>query len=98
MTSNSTYLPSSISLQQTAHEYQTLIRDGHITSEDLVTSFLDQIDRHNHEGLKVNAILSVCPRDIAISQARTLDEERRQGKIRSDLHGIPIIIKVGRVT
>jgi amidase len=83
-----------VSVLRTAHELQKLIQTGQISSEELVLSFLDQIDKHNDAGLKLKAILSVCPRDIAISHARRLDDERRQGKVRSDLHGIPIILKV----
>lgn len=70
------------------------MQDGHLCSEDLVNYFLDQIERHNKHGLRLNAIMSVCPREVAISQAKALDEERRQGKARGELHGIPIIIKV----
>lgn len=84
-----------LSLEYSAHEYQVLMQDGHLSSKDLVNYFLDQIERHNNLGLKLKAILSVCPRDLAISQAKVLDEERRQGKVRSDLHGIPIVVKVG---
>lgn len=84
----------SLSLQCSAYEYQVLMQDGHLCSEDLVNCFLDQIERHNNHGLKLNAILSVCPREVAVSQAKALDEERRLGKVRGELHGIPIIIKV----
>lgn len=81
------------SLQLPAHEYQALMCAGQLTSEALVLSFLDQIERHNVTGLKLHAVLSVCPRNMAVAQARRLDEERTQGKIRSGLHGIPIILK-----
>lgn len=81
------------SLQHSAHEYRTLIRTGKLTSEALVNSLLDQISRHNHSGMKLNAVLSVCPRNLAVAQAKKLDEERRRGDIRSDLHGIPIVLK-----
>jgi hypothetical protein len=84
-----------LSLQLSAHEYQALMQQGHLRSEDLVNYFLDQIDRHNINGLKLNAVLSVCPREVAISQAKLLDEERGQGRLRGALHGIPIIVKVG---
>lgn len=83
-----------LSLQRPAHEYQQLMESGQLSSENLVNAFINQIDRHNHDGLKLNAILSVCPRDVAASQARRLDEERKRGETRSDLHGVPIIIKV----
>lgn len=97
MSSRSEDVPTareSLSLQCSAHEYQVLMQDGRLSSEDLVNCFLDQIERHNKRGLKLNAILSVCPREVAISQAKALDVERRQGKTRGELHGIPIIVKV----
>lgn len=83
-----------ISLRCSGNAYQDDMNSGRLTSEAPVESFLHQIEKHNHDGLKLNAITSVCPRDIAIKHARRLDEERRQEKIRSKLHGIPIIIKV----
>ncbi|KAK7747238.1 hypothetical protein SLS53_001491 [Cytospora paraplurivora] len=86
------------SLQHSAHEYQRLLSTGQLSSVALVNSFLDQIARHNHSGLKLNAVLSVCPRDTAIAQAQRLDQERGQGRVRSSLHGIPIIIKDAIVT
>lgn len=73
------------------------MRAGQLTSEALVNIFLDQIGRHNHSGMKLNAVLSVCPRNLAVEQAKRLDEERRLGNIRSDLHGIPIILKASTV-
>lgn len=82
------------SLQLPAHAYQTLLENKQLTSEDLVTLFLDQIGRHNTNGLELKAISSVCPRKIAMRHARALDKERQEGRIRSNLHGIPMIIKV----
>lgn len=90
--------PSALSLQQPAHEYARLVETGQLTSQQVVAAFLDQIDRHNHHGLHVNALLSVCPRQLAISQARRLDDERRRGKVRSPLHGMPIVLKDAIVT
>lgn len=72
------------------------MRDGQLSCEDLVSSFLDQISRHNHDGLALRAITSVCPEDVALSRARRLDDERRRGEVRSELHGIPIVIKVSK--
>ncbi|PSR82679.1 amidase-like protein [Coniella lustricola] len=87
-----------VNLQHPAHVYQQLMRDGHLSSQDLVSAFLDQIDRHNGQGLGLRAVLSVCPKETALAQARQLDEERRRGETRSELHGIPIIIKDAIVT
>lgn len=85
-------------LQCSALEYQAMMQDDRLFSGELVKCSLDQIERHNNPGLKLNAILSVCPRGVAISQAKALDKKRRQGRSRRDLHGDPIIFKIGEKT
>ncbi len=74
-------------------ELQALLATGKVTSVDIVEASLDQIDKHNAKGLKLNAIISTTPRELALSIAKDLDVERSQGKIRGPLHGIPITIK-----
>ncbi|KAL1868268.1 hypothetical protein Daus18300_005992 [Diaporthe australafricana] len=80
-------------LTVTSTELQELLSYGSITSVDLVDLYLDQIERENHNGLKMNAMISVTPRSIIQRTAQNLDREREQGVIRSPLHGIPIIVK-----
>ncbi|KAK3389139.1 amidase [Podospora didyma] len=58
------------------------------TSVDLVNAYLRRIAEANPI---VNAVTEVNP--DALSIAAALDAERAQGKIRSDLHGVPILIK-----
>lgn len=82
------------SLQCPAYAFQEMMQDGRLNSESLVDAFLNQICRHNHDGMRLRAITSVCPRNIALARARKLDDERRHGQIRSNLHGIPVVIKV----
>jgi amidase len=53
----------------------------------------EQIEEHNHNGLRLNAAISLAPVEQLRSHAITLDEERAQGKVRGPLHGIPILIK-----
>jgi len=79
-----------------AHELQVQLEAGELTSVDLVKLFLSQIRKHNHEGLRLNAVLSVCPEESAVAQAARLDQERRDGRLRSKLHGIPVIVKVSK--
>ena len=62
---------------------------GRATSVDLVTACLARVDVYNP---KVNAFITVL-REQAIAQAKTLDAERRAGRIRGPLHGIPIALK-----
>jgi Asp-tRNA(Asn)/Glu-tRNA(Gln) amidotransferase A subunit family amidase len=48
-----------------------------------------------YQGLEhLNAIISTCPPEIAFSLAKQLDDERKQERLRSKLHGVPIVLKV----
>lgn len=81
-------------LTVTSTELRKLLSDRSVTSVDLVNAYLDQIQDQNHNGLKLNAMISVGPRELLQQTAQKLDRERKQGKIRSPLHGIPITVKV----
>lgn len=85
-------------LFKTAHELSALLSAGQTTTVDLVTAFLDQIERHNHNGKKLNALVAVAPREDVLSRAAQLDRERAARKVRSVLHGIPIVLKVRAAT
>jgi hypothetical protein len=82
-------------LTVTVHELQKLLSAGSVTSVELVDLYLGQIQKHNHDGLKIHAIIETADRDLLVERAQQLDEERQQGKIPSPVHGIPIIVKVG---
>lgn len=69
------------------------MQKGEITSEALVVRCLSQIDSHNHQGMKLNAVLNTASAEIVRNQAIALDQERARGKVRSPMHGIPIIVK-----
>jgi amidase len=64
---------------------------GRITSEKLVANYLKRIDQIDRNGPKVNAVLAINP--DALAQARVLDGERKRGKARGPLHGVPILVK-----
>lgn len=59
-----------------------------INSEDLVNLFLERINVYNDE---YKALITI--NDNALQTAKELDLERKNGSIRSLLHGIPIIVK-----
>lgn len=80
-------------LTTTALELQSQLRSGSLTSVEIVEVYLAQIEKHNHTGPKLNAIINVVPRDNLLARAKELDEERKEGKIRGPLHGLPIIVK-----
>lgn len=51
------------------------------------------IERNNHDGLLLRAVIEPAPRESVLKIAQNLDDERANGTMRSPLHGIPILIK-----
>lgn len=81
-------------LTATASDLRNLLDLGEVSSVELVGLHLDQIARHNKQGLVLNAMISTASADRVLEEARMLDTERAQKGPRSKLHGIPIILKV----
>ncbi|KAK3682983.1 amidase signature domain-containing protein [Podospora appendiculata] len=67
-----------------------LLQTENITSVQIVEQYLRQIEHHESF---LNAFISVAPRDKVLRAAAALDEERQGGRLRSPLHGIPIVLK-----
>ena len=66
--------------------------DGHrLTSRELTQRYLDRIDRLDRRGPQLKSVIETNPHALEI--AEQLDVERRAGKSRGLLHGIPILIK-----
>jgi amidase len=64
---------------------------GKVSSEQAVKAYLKRIAEIDDSGPMLNAVLALNP--DAIRQARKLDRERRKGKLRGPLHGVPILLK-----
>ncbi|KAL6907245.1 amidase signature domain-containing protein [Trichoderma evansii] len=78
-------------LTATAEGLQQLLTSStDVTSKDLVKIYLSQIKRHNDY---LKAVISTAPESLLLERAGMLDEERKNGKLRGPLHGIPILIK-----
>lgn len=80
-------------LTTTAFELQSRLQSGSLTSVQILETYLAQIAKHNHAGQKLNAIINIAPQDSLLAQARKLDQERKEGKLRGPLHGLPTIVK-----
>ena len=61
---------------------------GYLTSEQLVNIYLERIEAYDDMFNSINQL-----NDNAIEQAKELDKEREEGKLRGRLHGIPILVK-----
>jgi hypothetical protein len=82
-------------LTATASELRDRLKAGTLTSVKIISTYLDQIEKHNHVGVKLNAMITVAPRELVLKAAEKLDSERGTGKVRGPLHGLPVIVKVG---
>ncbi len=77
--------------EATIPEIQAALAAGRITSVGLVDAYLARIDAYDSRGPALNAIIRL--NDRARADAAALDAERRVGKVRGPLHGVPIIMK-----
>jgi amidase len=75
----------------TIHELQSKMAAGELTARSIVESYLERIEQIDQHGPTVNSVIEINPDALAIAEAR--DAERRAGKRRGPLHGIPILIK-----
>jgi amidase len=77
--------------EATIEQLQRWQESGRYTSVALARLYLDRIRALDQSGPKVNAIIEINP--DALSIAGEMDRERRAGRARGPLHGIPVVIK-----
>lgn len=70
---------------------QDQMEQGHYTAESITSLYLKRIDAIDKNGPKLNAVIEINP--DALSIAKQMDDERKAGKVRGPLHGIPVLIK-----
>ena len=61
------------------------------TSAAVTRAYLDRIARIDRRGPSLRSVIAINP--DALAQAKALDAERRAGRVRGPLHGIPILVK-----
>ena len=72
-------------------ELQAAMTAGRLDAETLVHMYLTRIQAIDRSGPTLHSVQEINPDAVAI--ARALDEERRAGRVRGPLHGIPILLK-----
>jgi amidase len=74
--------------EATVGEIQAAMRSGEISAEKLVEKYTERIREIDP---KIKSVVEINPDAEQI--AETLDRERRAGKLRGALHGVPVLIK-----
>jgi len=84
--------PKPFELDETSMaDLATGMAQGKYTAHALAEQYLARIEEIDQRGPQLKSVLEVNPDALAI--AHGLDEERKQGRVRGPLHGIPVLIK-----
>jgi amidase len=75
-------------VEDSIDDLQLAMTKGRISSRELTRWYLERIDRLNP---LLGAVIETNPEAVAIAADR--DRERRAGRLRGPLHGIPILVK-----
>jgi amidase len=78
-------------LEAGVQEQQAQMAAGKLTSKALVQQYLARIAAIDKAGPAIHAVIELNPDALTI--AESLDRERKAGKLRGPLHGIPVLIK-----
>jgi amidase len=70
---------------------QAKMNSGSLTSRQLVNKYLERIKSIDRSGPQLRSVIEINPDALAI--ADQMDEERKNGRTRGPLHGIPVLIK-----
>lgn len=77
--------------ETTVATLQEWMQSGKASAEQITQAFLERIGKLDRSGPLLKSVIEINP--DALSIARKRDEERKQGKVRGPLHGIPVLIK-----
>ncbi|MFN2455478.1 MAG: amidase [Pyrinomonadaceae bacterium] len=82
----------SFELQETTiAALQQAMQSGKLTAHSIAKKYLARIDSIDKRGVALNSVIEINPDALQIADA--LDRERKAGKVRGALHGIPVLIK-----
>lgn len=77
--------------EMSVSDHQDKMEKGTYTSAQITQLYLNRIEAIDKNGPKLNSMIEVNP--DALSIAKAMDQERKEGKVRGPLHGIPVVIK-----
>lgn len=85
-------VPGEFTLNEvTIDALQQKMQQGQYTSRSITEMYLKRIDQIDKTGPGLHAVIEVNPDALEI--ADQLDKERKEGKVRGPMHGIPVLVK-----
>ncbi|HYV99384.1 MAG TPA: amidase [Gemmatimonadaceae bacterium] len=84
-------LPTDEHFELTISHALDRMKRGTLTSHALTQRYIRRIEAMDKRGPALNAVIELNPDALPIAQA--LDDERKNGKVRGPLHGVPVLIK-----
>lgn len=77
--------------EATIEALQAKMRSGEYTAAEIAEKYLDRIQSMDKNGARVNSVIETNIDALRI--AEEMDRERKAGKLRSLIHGIPVLLK-----
>ncbi len=77
--------------EATIDDLQRQMVSGTLTARELTAAYLKRIADVDADGPRLNAVIELNPEALAL--AERMDVERKSGRVRGPLHGIPVLIK-----
>lgn len=78
-------------IEATIDEIHSAMETGELTSEELVSRYIDRIDAYDQDGPGLNSVITV--NEDAVERAAELDETLSTEGLIGPLHGIPVLVK-----
>ncbi len=78
-------------VEVTIDELQQKMQSGDLSSKAITKWYLKRIEDVDKSGPAINSVIEINPDAITIAEA--MDDERKAGKVRGPMHGIPVLIK-----
>ncbi|MDQ6815537.1 MAG: amidase [Bacteroidota bacterium] len=78
-------------VEVTVEELNRRMQSGELSSKAITKWYLKRIDEVDKKGPAINSVIELNPDAEKIAEA--MDAERKAGKVRGPLHGIPVLIK-----
>ncbi len=77
--------------EATVADLQLMMSSGRLSARNIVEQYIERIGEIDRKGPTLRHVIEINP--DALSVADVLDAERKAGRVRGPLHGVPILLK-----